>query len=181
MKATPLACEGVVLLEPDVFKDDRGFFFESFNKGKLEKVLGEEVTFVQENHSRSAKNVLRGLHYQIQQAQGKLVRVVSGAIFDVAVDLRRNSPTFGRHVTQELSADNRRMLWIPKGYAHGFLALTDAAEIIYMTTDYWAPQHERTVAWDDESVGIAWPLDGPPTLSVKDRNATRFLQSEHFS
>lgn len=181
MKATQLATAGVVLLEPDVFKDERGFFFESFNKKHLETVLGEEVNFVQENHSRSAKNVLRGLHYQIQQTQGKLVRVVSGAVFDVALDLRSSSPTFGQHVTQELSAENKRMLWIPKGYAHGFLVLSEGAEVIYMTTDYWAPQFEQTVAWNDNTVGISWPLCGEPTLSEKDRHATPFPLSKYFS
>lgn len=180
MKVTQLAVGGVALLEPDVFKDERGFFFESFNKRKLEEALGQEVGFVQENHSRSSKNVLRGLHYQIQQAQGKLVRVVSGTVFDVALDLRKSSPSFGHHVTQELSAENRRMLWIPQGFAHGFLVLSESAEVVYMTTDYWAPQFERTVAWDDSAIGISWPSAGDPVLSAKDRHATAFSQAEYL-
>lgn len=180
MKSTQLAPGGVVLLEPAIFKDERGFFFESFNKRSLEEIIGEKVELVQENHSHSAKNVVRGLHYQIRQTQGKLVRVVRGEVFDVALDLRRSSPGFGQHVTQVLSAENRKMLWIPKGYAHGFLALSEHAEVIYMTTDYWAPGFERTVAWNDEDVGIAWPVDGKPILSAKDGNATPFSGADYF-
>ena len=145
MKATPLAIPDVILFEPKVFGDDRGFFFESFNQKQFETAVGKQVSFVQDNHSRSAKNVLRGLHYQIQRPQGKLVRVVQGAVLDVAVDIRKSSPTFGRHVAMELSADNKRMLWIPEGFAHGFIVLSEHAELLYKTTDYWFPEHERCI------------------------------------
>lgn len=158
----------VLILEPKVFADDRGFFFESFNARVFEAAVGRPVAFVQDNHSRSKKNVLRGLHYQVEQSQGKLVRAVAGAIYDVAVDIRRESPSFGRWVGVELSADNKRQLWIPPGLAHGFLTLSDVAEVLYKTTDYWAPAHERTILWSDPTLAIAWPLSGPPQVAAKD-------------
>lgn len=181
MKATPLAIPDVVLIEPQVFGDERGFFFESFNQARFQAAIGRTVNFVQDNHSRSVKNVLRGLHYQIQQPQGKLVRVVQGAIFDVAVDIRAGSPTFGHYVVQELSASNKCMLWIPEGFAHGFLSISDTAEVLYKTTDYWAPEHERSIAWNDPAIGIRWPLEDSPALSAKDNQAKPLAQSEHFS
>jgi dTDP-4-dehydrorhamnose 3,5-epimerase len=158
---------GVVLIEPKVFGDARGFFMESWNRQAFAE-LGLDVDFVQDNHSRSAKGVLRGLHYQLNAPQGKLVRVVSGAVFDVAVDLRRSSPHFGRWTGYELSADNRRMLWIPPGFAHGFLVLSDHADFLYKTTAYYAPQWDRGVRWNDPAIGVKWPLDGEPLLSAKD-------------
>jgi len=168
MKITPTAIPDVVLIEPKVFGDDRGFFFESFNLRVFKEATGLEPTFVQDNHSRSARNVLRGLHYQIKQPQGKLVRVVSGEVFDVAVDIRKGSPTFGRWVGDILSADNKKQLWIPPDFAHGFLVLSESAEFLYKTTDYWAPEHERCIRWDDPHLAIAWPLQGEPVLSGKD-------------
>ncbi len=153
MKATPLAIPDVILLEPKVFGDDRGFFFESFNQAKFEAAIGRHVTFVQDNHSRSVKNVLRGLHYQIQQPQGKLVRVVQGEVFDVAVDIRKSSPTFGQWVGEILSAENKRHMWVPEGFAHGFLVISDTAECLYKTTDYYAPEHERCIVWNDPAIG----------------------------
>lgn len=181
MKATPTAIADVLRIEPTVFGDDRGFFFESFNQRIFREVTGLDVDFVQDNHSKSARGVLRGLHYQIQQAQGKLVRVVAGEVFDVAVDLRRNSPTFGRWVGEILSADNKRQLWIPPGMAHGFLVLSQTAEFLYKTTDYWAPEYERCIAWDDPTLGINWPpLDAPPLLSGKDAKGVAFTEAELF-
>ncbi len=181
MKATPTAIADVLRIEPTVFGDDRGFFFESFNQRIFREVTGLDVDFVQDNHSKSARGVLRGLHYQIQQAQGKLVRVVAGEVFDVAVDLRRNSPTFGRWVGEILSADNKRQLWIPPGMAHGFLVLSQTAEFLYKTTDYWAPEFERCIAWDDPTLGINWPpLDAPPLLSGKDAKGVAFIEAELF-
>jgi len=169
MKAIPTALAGVYALEPRVFGDERGFFFESFNAARFAALTGASVEFVQDNHSRSAKGVLRGLHYQAApRAQGKLVRVIAGAVWDVAVDIRPGSPTFGRWIAEELSAANRRMLWIPAGLAHGFLTLEEGTEFLYKTTDYWSPEHERCIAWDDADLGIAWPLSGAPTLSPKD-------------
>ena len=168
MRVTALAIPDVVLLEPNVFTDERGFFFESFNQRQFEKAIGKEVTFVQDNHSFSVKNVLRGLHYQVQQPQGKLVRAVRGEVFDVAVDIRKDSPTFGQWVGERLSAENRRQLWIPEGFAHGFVVLSDHAEFLYKTTDYWAPQYERCIAWNDPTIGIDWQIDGMPVLSAKD-------------
>ncbi|PHV07720.1 dTDP-4-dehydrorhamnose 3,5-epimerase [Janthinobacterium sp. BJB412] len=179
MIATPLA--GLVLLEPRVFGDERGFFFESFNARSFAELTGVRATFVQDNHSRSAKNVLRGLHYQIEQAQGKLVRVSSGAVFDVVVDLRKSSATFGRWYGVELSADNKRQLWIPPGFAHGFMVTSEHAEFLYKTTDYWAPEHERAVLWNDPAIGIAWPLDGAPLLSAKDQAAVPLAGAEVFA
>ncbi len=170
----------VLVIAPKVFGDDRGFFFESFNQRRWEEITGVTEPFVQDNHSRSAKNVLRGLHYQIGQPQGKLVRCVAGSVFDVAVDIRRSSPAFGRWVGFELSSENKRMAWIPKGFAHGFLVLSEYAEFLYKTTDYWAPEQERTLSWDDPSVGIQWPGTQPPTLSKKDREGVGLRQAEVF-
>jgi dTDP-4-dehydrorhamnose 3,5-epimerase len=180
MKATPLAIPDVLLFEPRVFGDDRGFFFESFNQAKFESAVGRKVSFVQDNHSRSAKNVLRGLHYQIRQPQGKLVRVVAGEVFDVAVDIRKSSPTFGRWVGEILSAENKKQLWIPEGFAHGFVVLSDIAEFLYKTTDYWAPEHERCIVWNDTSLAIHWPLHGEPVLSAKDAQGATFNAAEVF-
>jgi dTDP-4-dehydrorhamnose 3,5-epimerase len=171
---------GLLVLEPKVYGDDRGFFFESYNQRVLVEAAGITDTFVQDNHSRSARNVLRGLHYQIRQPQGKLVRVIAGKVFDVAVDLRRSSATFGRWVGIELSADNKRIAWVPKGFAHGFLVLSEYAEFLYKTTDFWAPEHERSIAWDDPDLAITWPLMGQPVLSGKDKAATRFRDAEVF-
>jgi dTDP-4-dehydrorhamnose 3,5-epimerase len=181
MKATPLAIPDVFLFEPKVFGDERGFFFESFNQAKFEGAIGRQVAFVQDNHSRSAKDVLRGLHYQIQQPQGKLVRVVQGEVFDVAVDLRKSSPTFGQWVGEILSAENKRQLWVPEGFAHGFVVLSDTAEFLYKTTDYYAPAHERSIAWNDPAVAIRWPIDDQPVLSAKDQQGKSFAHAEHFA
>jgi len=181
MKATPLAIPEVILIEPKVFGDDRGFFFESFNQAKFEAAIGRQVTFVQDNHSRSVKNVLRGLHYQIQQPQGKLVRVVQGEVFDVAVDLRKSSPTFGQWVGEILSAENKRQLWVPEGFAHGFVVLSNTAEFLYKTTDYYAPEHERCIAWNDPAIAIQWPLDDAPALSAKDQQGKLLAAAEHFA
>jgi dTDP-4-dehydrorhamnose 3,5-epimerase len=181
MKAIPLAIPDVILIEPKVFGDDRGFFFESFNQSKFEAAIGRSVSFVQDNHSRSAKNVLRGLHYQIQQPQGKLVRVVQGEVFDVAVDLRKSSPTFGQWVGEILSAENKRQLWVPEGFAHGFVVLSDTAEFLYKTTDYYAPEHERSIAWNDPAIAIQWPIDGEPVLSAKDQQGKSLADAEHFA
>lgn len=181
MKATPLAIPDVILFEPKVFGDDRGFFFESFNQAKFEAAIGRQVTFVQDNHSRSFKNVLRGLHYQIQQPQGKLVRVVQGEVFDVAVDIRKSSPTVGQWVGEILSAANKRQMWVPEGFAHGFVVLSDTAECLYKTTGYYAPEHECSIAWNDPTIGIQWPLDGEPVLSVKDQQGKSLAGAEHFA
>ena len=181
MKATPLSIPDVVLFEPTVFGDDRGFFFESFNQAKFEAAIGRQVNFVQDNHSRSVKNVLRGLHYQIQQPQGKLVRVVQGEVFDVAVDIRKSSPTFGQWAGAVLSAENKRQLWVPEGFAHGFVVTSDSAEFLYKTTDYWAPEFERSIAWNDVAIGIQWPIQGEPALSTKDQQAKLLAQAEHFT
>ena len=181
MKATPLAIPDVVLIEPKVFGDERGFFFESFNQRQFNAAVGYDVEFVQDNHSRSVKNVLRGLHYQIQHPQGKLVRAVQGTVYDVAVDLRRSSATFGQHVGVELSADNKRMLWVPPGFAHGFVVLSETAEFLYKTTDYWYPEFERSLAWNDPTVNIAWPLDGVPALSGKDQLGKLLAYAEQFA
>jgi len=181
MKCIPTPIPDVLILEPKVFGDERGFFFESFNRRRFTEILERKVDFVQDNHSRSAKNVLRGLHYQIQQPQGKLVRVVQGTVFDVAVDIRKSSPTFGQHVGVELSADNKRMLWVPEGFAHGFVVLSDTAEFLYKTTDYWVPAFERSIAWNDPAINIQWPIDGDPTLSAKDQQAKLLAEAEHFA
>ncbi len=169
MRVTPLSLPEVLILEPQVFGDERGFFFESFRKSRFAEAAGRDIEFVQDNHSRSARNVLRGLHYQAApHAQGKLVRVVSGEIFDVAVDIRPNSPNFGRWAGATLSSDNFRQIWVPEGFAHGFVVLSETAEVIYKTTDYYAPSHERSILWNDPEIGIEWPIDGEPTLSGKD-------------
>ena len=174
MNVVRTAIPEVLLLEPKVFGDARGFFFESYNRRAFREATGLDVDFVQDNHSRSAKNVLRGLHYQVQQAQGKLVRVVSGEVFDVAVDIRRGSPTFGRWAGFTLSAESKRMAWIPPGFAHGFLVTSESAEFLYKTTDYYAPAHERTIRWDDPTLAIRWPLQGEPLVAEKDRNGQSF-------
>lgn len=171
----------VLILEPKVFGDERGFFFESYNERAFRAATGLTLSFVQDNHSRSTRGVLRGLHYQVEQAQGKLVRCTAGEVFDVAVDLRRASPTFGRWVAATLSAENKRMMWVPAGFAHGFLVTSDYAEFLYKTTDYYAPQHERAIAWNDPELAIAWPLDGnSPVLSAKDAAATPFRQAPTY-
>lgn len=178
MKIERTRLEGLLIIQPRVFGDDRGFFFESFNERVFAEQTGLEVHFVQDNHSRSARNVLRGLHYQVRRPQGKLVRVVAGEVFDVAVDLRRDSPTFGKWQGDYLSADNKRMLWIPPGFAHGFLVLSDSADFLYKTTDYYAPEHERAILWNDPDLAIDWPLTGTPILSAKDRAAARFRDAD---
>ncbi|MFC5461609.1 dTDP-4-dehydrorhamnose 3,5-epimerase [Massilia niabensis] len=180
MEAIRTTIPDVVILEPRVFGDDRGFFFESFNEQKFRTLTGVALPFVQDNHSKSSKSVLRGLHYQIQRPQGKLVRVVSGAVFDVAVDMRKSSTTFGKWVGVHLSAENQRQLWIPPGFAHGFLVTSDSAEFLYKTTDYWAPEHERALRWDDPTIGIDWPLMGVPQLSGKDSQAPLLAEAETF-
>lgn len=181
MKATPTTLPGLLILEPKVFGDSRGFFMESFNARTFRELTGLDVDFVQDNHSRSAKGVLRGLHYQIQQAQGKLVRVVRGSVFDVAVDLRKASPTFGKWEGVELSEENQRQLWIPPGFAHGFLVTSESADFLYKTTDYYAPEHERSLLWNDPAVGVEWPLAGEPLLSAKDVAGKRLAECESFA
>ena len=181
MKATPLDIKDIIVFEPNIFGDDRGFFFESFNQKFFEEVVGRPVQFVQDNHSRSVKGVLRGQHYQIQQSQGKLVRVTQGEVFDVAVDLRKSSTTFGKWVGVHLSAENKKQLWIPEGFAHGFVVLSESAEFLYKTTDYWTPEHERSLAWDDATVAINWPLAEPTALSAKDKKAVNFENAEVFA
>ena len=169
MKSIPTAIADVIIFEPKVFGDSRGFFFESFNSCAFAEVTGLDVKFVQDNHSRSTQGVLRGLHYQIQNPQGKLVRVVRGSVFDVAVDIRKASPTFGKWVGVELTEDNQRQLWVPPGLAHGFLVTSQSADFLYKTTDFYAPEHERCLAWNDPAIGIDWPLKGEPQLSAKDQ------------
>jgi dTDP-4-dehydrorhamnose 3,5-epimerase len=171
----------VLILEPKVFGDDRGFFFESFNQRDFQQATGLDVNFVQDNHSKSGLGVLRGLHYQIQHPQGKLVRVTQGSVFDVAVDLRRSSPHFGQWVGVELSAENKRQLWVPPGFAHGFMVTSESAEFLYKTTDYWYPEHERSLLWCDPTVGIQWPLMGEPKLAAKDANGMRLDVAEIFA
>jgi dTDP-4-dehydrorhamnose 3,5-epimerase len=171
----------VLLIEPKVFGDDRGFFFESFNEKQFSAAMGRQISFVQDNHSKSSRGVLRGLHYQIAQAQGKLVRVVAGAVFDVAVDIRKGSPTFGHWVGAVLSAENKKQMWIPEGFAHGFVVTSESAEFLYKTTDYWAPEHERCIAWNDPAIGISWPLDMSPVLSGKDQIGLRLADAEVFA
>jgi dTDP-4-dehydrorhamnose 3,5-epimerase len=181
MKVTPTELPEVLILEPRVFQDPRGFFLESYNRKTLAETAGITAEFVQDNHSRSSRGVLRGLHYQIRQPQDKLVRVLSGSIYDVAVDLRRNSPRFGRWVGVELTGDNFRQLWVPAGFGHGFLVLSETAEVMYKTTDYYAPAHERCVRWDDPALGITWPqLDVAPNLSAKDAQGLPLAQAEVF-
>lgn len=180
MKVTPTAIADVLIIEPKVFGDARGFFYESFNQNAFNEATGLNLSFVQDNHSRSAQGVLRGLHYQVKQPQGKLVRVVRGAVFDVAVDIRQTSPTFGQWVGVELSEDNHRQLWVPPGFAHGFVVLSESADFLYKTTDYYAPEHERCIAWNDPVVGIDWPLMVPPSLSAKDQLGVALAQAEIF-
>ena len=180
MKATPTAIPEVLILEPVVFGDERGFFFESFNARAFEQATGLKREFVQDNHSKSAKNVLRGLHYQIQNPQGKLVRVVQGEVFDVAVDLRKGSKTFGQSVSVHLSAENKKQLWVPEGFAHGFLVLSETAEFLYKTTDYYAPKYERSLLWKDPELGIRWPTDGEPKLAPKDVAAKRLKDADEL-
>ena len=182
MKAVPTALAGVLVIEPAVFGDARGAFFESWNRRAFAQLVGRDVDFVQDNHSISSRGVLRGLHYQLDpRAQGKLVRVVAGEVYDVAVDLRRSSPTFGRWVGERLSAANRRMMWIPEGFAHGFLVLSDVAEFLYKTSDYYAPEQERTLLWNDAAVGVQWPLEGAPVLKPKDAAGTPLAAAATFS
>jgi len=178
---TPTAIPDVLVLEPKVFGDARGFFFESFNARDFAEVTGVQAEFVQDNHSKSGKGVLRGLHYQIQNPQGKLVRVVQGAVFDVAVDLRKFSPTFGRWVGEVLSAENHKQLWVPPGFAHGFVVLSESAEFLYKTTDYWYPEHERSLLWNDASVGIEWPIDFEPQLAAKDAAGKTLAMADVFA
>jgi len=179
MKITPTALADVLLIEPRVFADARGFFFESYNRRAFAGA-GIDVEFVQDNHSRSARGVLRGLHYQIEHAQGKLVRVISGEVYDVAVDMRRSSPTFGRSIGMTLTAHEKQMLWIPPGFAHGFLVLSETAEFLYKTTDYWYPEFERSLLWNDSTLGIAWPLHQAPTLAAKDAAGTPFSLADAY-
>ena len=181
MNIIDTAIPDVKIIEPKVFGDERGFFYESFNQRRFNDAIGRNVNFVQDNHSRSARNVLRGLHYQIAHPQGKLVRVVQGAVYDVVVDLRRSSATFGEHVGLELSADNKRMCWVPEGFAHGFVVLSDSAEFLYKTTDYWYPEHERCLFWNDPAVNIGWPFDGVPALSGKDQLGKLLADAELFA
>lgn len=181
MKVVPTRIPDVLILEPKVYGDARGFFMESFNAGAFQEATGLNVAFVQDNHSRSAKNVLRGLHYQIQQPQGKLVQVVRGTVFDVAVDIRKSSRTFGQWVGAELSATNHRQMWVPPGFAHGFVVLTESADFLYKTTDYYAPEYERCIRWNDPEIGIGWPMEGPPQLSAKDQAGVPLSQAETFA
>jgi dTDP-4-dehydrorhamnose 3,5-epimerase len=181
MNIIPTAIHDVIIIEPNVFGDNRGFFFESYNEKTFEALTGIKVTFVQDNHSRSAKHVLRGLHYQIKQPQGKLVRVVAGEVFDVAVDIRRASATFGKWVGERLSADNKKQMWVPPGLAHGFLVLSDVADFLYKTTDYYAPEHERCIRWNDPDFNIQWPISGAPIVSEKDEKGELFKDAEVFA
>jgi dTDP-4-dehydrorhamnose 3,5-epimerase len=180
MQIKTTAIPQILIIEPTVFGDERGFFYESFNKKRFAELTGVNREFVQDNHSKSSRGVLRGLHYQIQQPQGKLVRVTSGEVFDVAVDLRKQSPTFGKWSGTILSSANKRELWIPEGFAHGFLVLSENAEFLYKTTDYWAPEFERTILWNDEAIGIDWPLDGEPLLSNKDKAGKLLINADVF-
>lgn len=181
MKIKITAIPDVIIIEPDVFGDERGFFYESFNARHFREMTGITKSFVQDNHSKSAKNVLRGLHYQIQQPQGKLVRVVAGEVFDVVVDIRKSSPTFGKWMGMTLSAKNKLQRWIPVGFAHGFLATSNNAEFLYKTTDYWAPEHERSILWNDPSIGIEWPINDEPLISCKDQAGKLLADAEVFS
>lgn len=181
MQIQTTAIPGLLIIEPKVFGDERGFFYESFNARRFAELTGVQTRFVQDNHSKSAKNVLRGLHYQIQQPQGKLVRVIAGCVFDVAVDLRKSSPTFGQWVGITLSAANNRQLWIPEGFAHGFVVTSESAEFLYKTTDYWAPEFERSILWNDPAIGIQWPIDAEPLLSGKDKIGKLLAEAEVFA
>ena len=180
MKVISTAIPDVLILEPNVFGDERGFFLESYNRLVFNEAIGVDVEFVQDNHSRSQKGVLRGLHYQIKQPQGKLVRVVRGKVFDVVVDIRKSSPTFGKWVGAELTEDNHRQFWVPPGFAHGYLVLSNSADFLYKTTDYYAPEHERCILWNDPMVGIKWPIDGEPQLSTKDKEGVLLQSVEVF-
>jgi len=180
MKVINTAIPGVLVIEPQVFGDERGFFYESFNERRFREITGVTKSFVQDNHSKSAKNVLRGLHYKIRQPQGKLVRVVAGEVFDVAVDIRQGSPTFSHWIGVTLSAANKREMWVPEGFAHGFVVLSESAEFLYKTTDYWAPEHERSILWNDPAIAVDWPIDGPPLLSGKDQSAKLLADAEVF-
>jgi len=180
MNVIKSAIPEVLIIEPKVFCDDRGLFFESYNQAQFDEVVGRKISFVQDNHSKSIKNVLRGLHYQIQQPQGKLVGVLQGAVLDVAVDIRKSSPSFGQHVLVELSSENKRQLWVPEGFAHGFLVISDTAEFLYKTTDYFAPQFERSIIWDDSEIAILWPEGVRPILSAKDQFASPLRDAEIF-
>lgn len=180
MLATRTVIPEVLLIEPKIFGDDRGFFFESFNARTFEQVTGLRPNFVQDNHSKSSKNVIRGLHYQIRQPQEKLVRVVEGEVFDVVIDIRKSSPTFGKWVGVYLSAENKKQLWVPKGFAHGFLVVSETAQLLYKTTDYYAPEYERSLLWNDPALGITWPLSGEPRLSAKDVVARPLSEAEVF-
>jgi len=180
MRVTPTSIPDVLVIEPQIFGDSRGFFLESFNAKAFQQATGSDVRFVQDNHSRSQRNVLRGLHYQIQQPQGKLVRVVQGAVFDVVVDIRRSSPSFGQWMGVELTEENHRQLWVPAGFAHGFVVLSESADCLYKTTDYYAPEHERCIRWDDPEIGIEWPLSGEPQLSAKDQRGFTLAAAELF-
>lgn len=181
MKIIPTRLPEVLIIEPRVFGDSRGFFFESYNRQAFNQATGLEVDFVQDNHSRSAQGVLRGLHYQIRQPQGKLVRVVKGAVFDAAVDIRKSSPNFGQWVGITLSEDNCRQLYVPPGFAHGFVVISDSADFLYKTTDYYAPEHERCIAWNDAAIGIEWPIDSEPVVSAKDKAGLPLAQAELFT
>ena len=181
MKVTPTSIPSVLIIEPRIFGDTRGFFFESFNQWAFNQATSLDVNFVQDNHSRSSKGVLRGLHYQIQQPQGKLVRVVRGSVFDVTVDLRKSSPTFGQWVAVELTEDNHRQLWIPPGFAHGFYVLSDSADFLYKTTDYYAPEFECSLIWNDPTIGIEWPLNTQPIISAKDAQGKKLADAEVFA
>ena len=181
MKVTPLSIPDVLLIEPQVFGDDRGFFYESFNQNKFEEAMGRKINFVQDNHSKSVKGVLRGLHYQLNpKTQGKLVRVIQGEVFDVAVDLRQSSPTFGQWVSEIISADNKKQLWIPEGFAHGFLTLSDTAEFLYKTTDFYSKDHEEAIQWNDKTNGIDWPMK-EVSMSSKDNAALSFKEAKYYS
>jgi len=180
MKIVNTEIPEVLIVEPQVFGDERGFFYESFNEHRFHELTGLSVSFVQDNHSKSAKSVLRGLHYQIKQPQGKLVRVVAGEVFDVVVDVRKSSPTFGRWVGTRLSAANKRQLWVPEGFAHGFVVLSESAEFLYKTTGYWVPEYERAILWNDPEIGIEWPIDSAPILSGKDQCAKLLVDAEVF-
>lgn len=181
MQITPTSLPEVLLIEPKVFGDARGFFFESFNRKTFAEAVGTDVDFVQDNHSKSANGVLRGLHYQIQNPQGKLVRCTAGEVFDVVVDMRRSSPRFGQHMTATLSAENKHMLWVPPGFAHGFVVTSESAEFLYKVTDYWYPQHERCLLWNDPALGIQWPLTGEPVLSKKDIEGLPLAKAETYA
>jgi dTDP-4-dehydrorhamnose 3,5-epimerase len=181
ISVTATALPEVRIIEPKVFGDARGFFYESFNAREFSERVAPDVEFVQDNHSRSARGVLRGLHYQIEHAQGKLVRVVEGEVYDVAVDVRRSSPNFGKWVGVSLSEENHRQLWVPPGFAHGFVVLSESAQFLYKTTDYWYPEHERSIVWNDETIGIDWPIDFEPMLAAKDRDGKRLAEADCYA